>query len=409
MIEYERGKRDRDTIINLIRRGSKDNAIEIAQLIRETSKTVEPHRLFDQIVQRVVLQEDPRNSQPLPSGDQVISLSLSDLYKFQMIRQYRQYQESLTKSHPWISDEDLSTDIPGGEVRQWTTVTSDTDLIDHLLALYFTWSHPFYLLFSEDIFYHGMRMNKAKYCTPLLMNAILAVGCCYSDRPETRRYLNDADTAGDHFWDEARHLLDEVKLLGQSSLTTVQALGLMSLRETMRNRDASAREYIAQMTEMVKRLELHVPPQTQLGNSHAPGQVEVHRITFWGCFVLETSSALSNGRISSLHKPAIGFDKPMTLPEFEFAPWRPYGALYYNGEESEMVQASRKYAVLAQLSLLSEIVDDITILLHASEDRAKKEDLHRHHQKLQKWFRDLPAELKIQTVGFTLPQIIVLQ
>jgi hypothetical protein len=66
------------------------------------------------------------------------------------------------------------------------------------------------------------------YCIKLLVNAIQAVGCQFPSQAGARADPNDSNTAGDHFFAEAERLLFEKD---HRSLTTIQALGLMAIRE----------------------------------------------------------------------------------------------------------------------------------------------------------------------------------
>ncbi len=113
------------------------------------------------------------------------------------------------------------------------------------LSLYFTWSHPWYLLFAEEIVIHALKDKSSKYCSPLLVNAILALGCQFSDRPEARKDQNNPATVGDHFFEEAERLYHAER--EHTSLTMVQALGLMAIRQGMKDRDSSGRAYNAIM------------------------------------------------------------------------------------------------------------------------------------------------------------------
>jgi hypothetical protein len=76
---------------------------------------------------------------------------------------------------------------------------------------------------SKEHYLRDFRNRTARYCSPLLDNSILALGCRFSDQHEARSDTNDSDTGGDHLFTEA------LRLLGIE--TTIQALGLMLLRE----------------------------------------------------------------------------------------------------------------------------------------------------------------------------------
>lgn len=61
----------------------------------------------------------------------------------------------------------------------WTTVTVDDDHVSHLILLWFTWVHPFYNWIDRDLFLRDMQSGKldSKFCSPFLVNAILADAC----------------------------------------------------------------------------------------------------------------------------------------------------------------------------------------------------------------------------------------
>ena len=124
----------------------------------------------------------------------------------------------------------------------WTKVTNDSELVNHLLNLYFCWVHPYYMPFSRQAFQKSMQEGMNHYCSEMLVNAILAVACHYSDRPDLRTDPLDPSTAGKDFFEEARALLFQDE---GSCLTTVQALSLMSMREVHAGRDSAGYAYIA--------------------------------------------------------------------------------------------------------------------------------------------------------------------
>jgi len=389
IIELEKSQRDLGAFIGLLRRCGDGGAPQVISSIRNMQGSSDPHLIVDHVVRDVILQEETQLSQPL-FGDATSPMS----------------HYGTTSRLPWKTDEESLPTSSAPEVSDWTTVTSDNDFVTDLLDVYFTWSHPFYLLFSEETFYHGMHNRKLKYCTPLLMNVVLAIGCVYSDRFEARKSEDDPTTAGDHFFDEAKLLLANEQGV---SLPTIQALGLMSVREAMRNESTRSRVYISHMIEGIKTLQLHVLPPPDSPSTISEAEVQARTITLWGCYCLETSSALSNRRITALSGSTIELPKPLILPELENTPWKPYGTLHYDGGDSEMAQTSNKYTILLQSSLLAGIVDEITTLLFSSDDRIEDEQLNLRHERLQKWFQDLPAELDVQNHHIPLPQVIALQ
>ena len=170
------------------------------------------------------------------------------------------------------------------EPFSWTHVTRDASLIEHLLSLYFCWEYPVFTILSEHYFRNDMRNKRRQYCSPLLVNAILAVACRFSDRPEARTISDDGRTAGDHFFEEA-----ELLLAGDSTpgLTTLQALGIMSVREASSGRESKGFSLAGQCTRMAIQLGLQLPCAGVDGVAFSPTELEVRAITFWGSFALE--------------------------------------------------------------------------------------------------------------------------
>jgi hypothetical protein len=405
--EQEKERRVYDSVIRKIRNGSEPEKKVFVRLLSDGEDPENNPEILDQIIQMM----DSGSSGNPQEASVASPLSLEDKVAILPERtweaknnQSRYY--GLTLRRLLLSDDDVrSVPTPTDQVPEWTTVTSDQNLIQHLLNLYFTWSHPFYLLFSEEVFYHGLRSKKLKYCTPLLMNTILAIGCCYSDRPEARKNPYDSDSVGDHFFAEAEQLLSEVK--NQRSFTVVQALGLMSLREMMLNHEDNGQKYVAQMMDMAIRLGLHI---SQDKNSHLGiSEIEVRRITFWGCFALENTLAIYTRGFPMSPKTEIRLKKPKLEDHLEKTLWRPYGTLQYDAGSLGMVQPSMKYNILIQFSLLSEIVEDILHIPYMQIARTNCQLAYQSYEKLQKWFLNLPLELKIHPQRSPLPQIITLQ
>lgn len=167
----------------------------------------------------------------------------------------------------------------------WTNVTNDLTFIDRLFSLYFTWCHPFFVLFSRECFYKDFRTGREKYCSPLLVNAICAYACHLTDEPAGRTDPSNFRSAGDHFFAEARRLLFEDET---PSLTTVQALCVMSMREPSTGRDSTGFGYIGRCMRMCVELGLHLNNSASPSLRLTPSEIEVRKVTFWGCFSVDT-------------------------------------------------------------------------------------------------------------------------
>jgi hypothetical protein len=166
----------------------------------------------------------------------------------------------------------------------WTQVTSDGDLVEHLMALYFCWEYPTFASLSKEHFLEDFRAGRRRHCSSLLVNAMLAVGCRFSTQVEARVDPEDSDTAGDHFFAEALRLLEQEK--NRHTLTTIQALGLMSIREASCGRSTESVYYAGQSVMIAVEMGLHLESESG-GGDNASVEHAVKSATFWGAFSLD--------------------------------------------------------------------------------------------------------------------------
>ena len=395
-------KEARSIILDAIRNGSESDVDDIVQLIRAN-----PDESFQSIadgVQKMSLHAAKAAKKAEPP---TLESALEDNSgKPELHRTGNTLHYGHTSNFSLAGDDDMIHQRTMEQFGTWTNVTSDEELIRHLFGLYFSWSHPFYTLFSEEVFFHGLNDKKLKYCTPLLVNAILAMACNWSDRPDVRTDPNDPSTVGDLFFAEAKRLLEVEE---QSCLTTVQALGLMSLREAKMNHDSAGWRYAGQMMSMAIELGLHLSYGTQPGFNVTPTEIEARRVTFWGCFAAETAWAFCIGRISALPRTAIRLEKPVVRENLESKPWKPHGDPRFPRDSRDLQQPGHRYNILLQLSTLNEIVDDIVHMFYAPRDRITSRRLQQHHERFRSWYRNLPECLAIKKDSPTLPQVITLQ
>jgi hypothetical protein len=162
----------------------------------------------------------------------------------------------------------------------WTKTTSDINLVHHLLALYFSWEYPIFSPLAKDIFLRDFHNGRRRYCSPLLINAILALSCRLSTLPMTRGEPTNPASAGDHFFDEARQLLDQEA--DHHSMTTIQALGIMSTREFSCGRDQEGRYYAGQSMRLAIEMGLN-----RVSDDRDEDLLCVQLSTFWGAFSLD--------------------------------------------------------------------------------------------------------------------------
>jgi hypothetical protein len=193
----------------------------------------------------------------------------------------RQFGQHVILGDEQDSQEFLHDHGPKHNHESWTKVGSDGALIEHLFALYFCWEYPIFATVSKEHFMEDFRKGNPRYCSSLLVNALLALACRFSDRPSTRSNPDDHTTAGDAFFAEALKLFNED--LDHHTLTTIQALGLMSIREASCGRITESYFLSGQSICLAVEMGLHVASNSEHVNED---ERSVRASTFWGALSL---------------------------------------------------------------------------------------------------------------------------
>ncbi|KAF2032709.1 hypothetical protein EK21DRAFT_60252 [Setomelanomma holmii] len=298
----------------------------------------------------------------------------------------------------------------------WTTVTTDPELVQHLISMYFCWHYSFFTTLSKHLFLHEFQQGKPpprsgrrmQYCTPLLVNAMLALGCHFSSWPGARAVRDDSATAGDHFFKETKRLIMEGDLHEVPALATVQALALMSVREAGCGREAKGWVYSGMSFRMACDLGLNLGMHSK-GNMDE-SEEDARRITFWGCFLFDKCWSNYLGRLPQLHNTMV------TVPKFDVFPTEDaetWSAITDSGISQAHSQPSRTRAIALQISKLCEISSDLMNFFYnpidmdkAKGKQAELKKLSEIHMRLETWRRELPKELEPKEGG--LPHMLVM-
>lgn len=156
--------------------------------------------------------------------------------------------EALSPRESQISMLDASDHEMGSTNFRWTSVTSDTGILDHLFQLYFTWVHPVHTLFSEGLFVDSYKRQSDLYCSSILVNAICAMACHLHSPSETDEV--DFEQLGREFSNDVRQSIDaEDKMI-----TTVQTFAVMFLLGCARGEASRAAPYLKIATDSLPRV-----------------------------------------------------------------------------------------------------------------------------------------------------------
>lgn len=307
-------------------------------------------------------------------------------------------------------------------ITSWTTVTDDPELVVHLLNMYFTWHYTYFTTLSKSLFYRDFLLGKppantkrkTHYCTSLLVNVILALGCHFTSYSGTRDDPEDSATAGDHFFREAKRLIMENDEHERPRLTTVQALALMSVREAGCGREAKGWVYSGMSFRMACDMGLNLDSGRLTTNKHVNGdeaEEDVRRLTFWGCYLFDKCWSNYLGRMPQLPSSLVTVPKYEVFPDEDSAQWSPYTDSGFTQAHS---QPARTRAVALQISKLCEISNDLMKNFYNPTDMEKSKGkaaelkkLSDIHTRLEAWRRELPKEMEPKEGG--LSSVLVMQ
>lgn len=289
-------------------------------------------------------------------------------------------------------------------VSSWTNVTDDVNLILHLLTMYFTWHYAYFTTLSKNLFYRdfslGQQPSTAKrktyYCSPLLLNAMCALGCHFTSHRGAREDAEDSATAGDHFFRECKRLLLENDEHERPRLTTVQALALMSVREAGCGREAKGWIYSGMSFRMSGDMGLNINTD-QLSLSDE-AEEDVRRITFWGLYLFDACWSNYCGRLPQLPLSIVTVPKFEVFPDEDAAEWSPYtdsGFVHAHTQPARTRSVARKILELCDISkaLMSSFYNPRDM----DKTRSKSAELTMLsglQVRLENWRRDLPKELE---------------
>ncbi|KAG6031734.1 Nitrogen assimilation transcription factor nit-4 [Claviceps citrina] len=316
------------------------------------------------------------------------------------------------------SDLPLTKLTSNDPVSSWTEVTDDPRLITHLINMYFNYHFTYFTVLSKKLFLRDFlrgranvsSRNSASYCSPLLVNAMLALGCHFTDVAGAFETPRDARTKGDHFFAEARRLILDNDEFARPRLVTVQALALMSVREAGCGREAKGWVFSGMSFRMGQDIGLNLEVTETDKEYMSEEEVDARKITYWGCFVFDKCWSNYLGRLPQLPKASCNTSRPDICLEEDAATWSP---LTDKGFDGSFQRPSRTRSAALQLASLCEISSDLLVFFyhpnHIGRSRSKSAELKQLseiHQRLEQWRNALPQHF--EPMDGQLPNVILM-
>ncbi|KAH0421225.1 C6 transcription factor [Colletotrichum camelliae] len=302
-------------------------------------------------------------------------------------------------------------------VSRWTTVLKDDRILTQLLELFWTWDGTLSRLVARDFFSAELSsadaQQKHQFCSPLLVNAILAVSSLHSMRKPSSLHT-DAKNIAQKFADCAFDLLDAEH--GVSSLTLLQGAAVLWVycsnegNRVSRTRAASLARLMLQTWSILgigtDGSNLFHQPETQTTNDSKLWHVVSY--VAWGfyCFFAKTSIVDS---------PHMLVSKPLIMKTFKTQDRLSAGSLGSASSAGDGQQANQPWnvyqlqVVTAECSLC-EIMDQFVSGFISNDTQYPFFDSGRCttlYNKLLCWKLSLPDHL--MTSNSVLPSILLLQ
>ncbi|KAJ9424196.1 hypothetical protein QL093DRAFT_2036068 [Fusarium oxysporum] len=174
-----------------------------------------------------------------------------------------------------IVDSRLDEIVPS----KWTTVDVSDDTMKELIRFYFLQEYDWFTFFHKDYFLDDMINGSNTFCSSLLVNAVLAVGCqCRNSVSDPAEYWNP-NSLGYKFLEEARRLWI-VEVTHNRSLTTLQAALVVNTIVNMFDMDPLSSAFLVRSIEIAHELGLF-EPTTYIMNKKLRNSYD---LTAWSLF-----------------------------------------------------------------------------------------------------------------------------
>ncbi|ORY56144.1 uncharacterized protein BCR38DRAFT_120679 [Pseudomassariella vexata] len=269
------------------------------------------------------------------------------------------------------------------DVAKWTTVSSDNALLRALVEIYFVFEFPFHPFFHKELFLDDLLNDRHRFCSPLLVNAVLAAAWHGYSGIKTRADYWHPENQGYRFLSEAKRLLDLEQGLGK--ITTVQAAAIINLTCNINGVDELSWSYLYKSIEMAQRLQLFtVSPE-----SSREWQVAANT-TAWCLFNWQAFACFHNFRSPLLSEPP---NHPLpTYGEAEAC----YGEIWVSYPASKAPIGICNGEVFVAVCIFRVILNDMAkSFKHSSDaDRVPLDDAYSARGRLRVWYANLPEPLR---------------
>ncbi|KAG7404565.1 Nitrogen assimilation transcription factor nirA [Fusarium oxysporum f. sp. raphani] len=277
---------------------------------------------------------------------------------------------------------------------KWTTVNADDDLMRTFIRAYFLYEYDWFTFFHKDYFLNDMLTGSNTFCSPLLVNAILAVGCHCQNCPSQPAEFWNPNSLGYKFLAEAKRLWG-VEESGERSLTTLQATLIINTIVNMFGIDKLASAYLVRAIDIAHDLGLF-EPTTYIKHKKLRHSYD---LTAWSLFHWQCTLSLQFQTVPLLRTPPHSpLPNPDLNPDWYSEIWLKYPLT------SVLVPMQYRYTFKARVEF-SLILNAAMLQASTSESdnqaaRSGAGRITETIEKLEAWYRILPGPLLPSNIVF---------
>ncbi|CAI6096720.1 unnamed protein product, partial [Clonostachys chloroleuca] len=280
-------------------------------------------------------------------------------------------------------------------VSLWTSVPIDTLLMSELLTSYFQQGYLISIPFQKDLFLEDLVSdryqpagNEVKNCSPLLVNAILAMAAnTYTSGPLIAKGFKPASLS-ESFLTQAMHIW-ESEALNEPKLTTIQAAQILSLYHATVMRHDIASDVLSRAVAMAAQLELFTASDDEWT---ATGMAR--KFTSWSLFSWQSTYCFYNFMPPLITEPPV-----TTLPDYASVGGLT-GEMFLGNPEIEPTRPLHLGMTFRAVALLNVILNDINLTgsIRGTEypktSTLAKQQILTFCARLRFWFGALPNEIR---------------
>lgn len=277
--------------------------------------------------------------------------------------------------------------------KPWTTVIDDDDLTSHLVSLWITWDQWLGGVVAIDLFVRDMQAAdiNCRFCSPFLVNCILAIACLYSDFREARPKNGVPSALQQEFVAEATRIWQSLEQR-PPTVTMLQGASLLAALAGLSGNDRLDLELLGSVADLAEALESeHLG--TEVNTVEERELQDAISIACWGCFTtsLATCVVLDKPRRIALPRSPIS-----SRQDKRSAVWQSYPKLQA-GVPSNLVELRRSVSGLMEIyAQLLDMTVPSSLKLQKKYDADWRKSILALHDKAKSWYNTLPPCLRPQ-------------